>query len=286
MARAIGSQSIGHRFESGILHKVKGINPAVYAFFCVRPFPGNGTDVRRGAARSVVCSFSGRENGMLAEGLARIGFSDAEREHLIPVLEQYVSELELFNAVRDIVGAGTRGDIVIRHIFDSLSPYVLLRSFMETLSPADGGKRLCAADVGSGGGLPGIPLAAAFPGTDFVLIERMSRRCAFLENCAAVLSLANVSVENTEAERAQPGRFDIVVFRAFRPLDAKMTPVLLRMLKPHGILAAYKGKRSRIDGEMDALRGLVPRWKAYKVDVPYMETEERHVVVIPAAQTE
>ncbi|MDR2897576.1 MAG: 16S rRNA (guanine(527)-N(7))-methyltransferase RsmG, partial [Spirochaetaceae bacterium] len=195
---------------------------------------------------------------ILLQGLEKCGFSGKERDRLAAVMESYIKEIELFNAVYDLVGAADRRELVIRHILDSLSPFPVLEPLIQ--QTREGSPLI--ADAGSGAGLPGIPLAAAFPDIQFHLIERMSRRCAFLENCTAVLGLKNITVENTEAERAGKERFDIVVFRAFRPLDAKMTKTLLSLLRPEGQLAAYKGKRSKIEEEMTAISGLAPKWRA------------------------
>ena len=137
------------------------------------------------------------------------------------------------------------------------------------------------ADIGTGGGLPGIPLALTMSDTDFVLVERMSKRCLFLENCAAVLGLKNVRIENIEAERIEQRSFDIAVFRAFRPLDKKMLRILLRTLKPCGFLAAYKAKREKIDEEMGAVKQFVSSFEVIPLKVPFLEEHERNLVIIP-----
>jgi 16S rRNA (guanine527-N7)-methyltransferase len=224
-----------------------------------------------------------REVGeLLIRGLEKCGFSGrtGESERIAAVMGAYIKEIELFNAVYDLVGAADRRELAVRHILDSLAPFPVL----ELLVKQAGEGTPLIADVGSGAGLPGIPLAAAFPGAQFHLIERMAKRCAFLENCAALLGLRNVTVENTEAERALKGRFDITVFRAFRPLDVKMTGTLLSLLRPEGWLAAYKGKKSRIEEEMSAISKLVPVWKAEPVTAPFLEDEERHLVLIASGK--
>ena len=136
------------------------------------------------------------------------------------------------------------------------------------------------ADIGSGGGLPGIPLAIALPQFQFVLVERMSKRCAFLENCAAVLNLRNVRVENLQAEQVEAASFDVATFRAFRPLDKKIIKTLLRTIKSDGILAAYKAKQENIATEMAAISSIVPEYKIEKLVVPFMEDHQRHLVLI------
>lgn len=236
----------------------------------------------------------------------RPGVAVRGRSTLIPLFNRYIRELELFNAVFDLVGAesGTergRSDLVVRHILDSLSPWkritalVAERSLVYERARCDqaiagearaGAPAVELADAGSGAGFPGIPLAIAFPTLRVTLVERMSKRCAFLENCVAMLRLGNITVLNREVENAPAGRFDIVAFRAFRPLDAEMTRTLLRMAAPEGngrsrgVLAAWKAKREKIDAEMHAITGVIPEWNAYPAPVPFLGHEERHLVVI------
>jgi len=217
----------------------------------------------------------------LVEGLSLLGFTEQEIERCKPLLEKYVHELELFNSAYDLVGADSYDDIIVRHILDSLSPVKSLRILADTLLQKASSASLSFADIGSGGGLPGIPLAICFPGHSFTLLERMSKRCAFLENCSAVLGLKNVKVDNTEAERAAPGQFDIAVFRAFRPLDKKMSKTIIRLIKSGGYLAAYKGKLEKIKEEMDAVKDIFPEWRSEPLYVPFLEDTQRNLVVIP-----
>ncbi len=195
-------------------------------------------------------------------------------QEMLRLFALYIRELELFNAVFDLVGADTRRDLIVRHIFDSLSPWKTVSSLLA------GGGTPCLADAGSGAGFPGIPLAIAFPEIPVTLIERMSKRCAFLENCAAMMCLRNVRVLNCEVEKAPRHSFSVLVFRAFRPLDKQMTGTLLALLQPAGYLAAWKARRVKIDEEMSGIAHLVGSWKCVATPVPGLAEEERHVVVM------
>jgi 16S rRNA (guanine527-N7)-methyltransferase len=135
------------------------------------------------------------------------------------------------------------------------------------------------ADVGSGAGLPGIPLAIALPQARFTLIERMGRRAGFLANTIAVLGLDNVTVEEAEMEKAAPARFNLICFRAFRPLEPPILKGLFRLMAPGGVLAAYKGRQEAIAAEMAKLGEQGGPWKALPCPVPGLE-EERHLLVI------
>ena len=217
-------------------------------------------------------------NGTFAGSLSAFGI-EAEKA---PLFEKYAAELNLFNSAYDLVGADSVEDILTKHILDSLAAVPLLKQLIaKTENPA----KPRIADVGSGGGLPGIPLAITFPNAHFTLIERMSKRCTFLENCVLTLGLKNVEVLNTEAEKAPQKAFDIVVFRAFRPLDEKMTKTLLKLPAENGFIAAYKAKLDKINAEMAGIARLVPSWCAKPLDVPFLgagkEERERNLVIIP-----
>ena len=131
--------------------------------------------------------------------------------------------------------------------------------------------------MGSGAGFPGIPLAIALPDVGFTLLERSAKKCAFLENCRALLALANVRVLQADLAGAA-GRFDVVTFRAVAPLDR-----FLADLARSGIswrwVAAYKGRRDRIDAELAALGPAARGAEVLRLPVPFVD-EERHLVII------
>jgi 16S rRNA (guanine527-N7)-methyltransferase len=135
------------------------------------------------------------------------------------------------------------------------------------------------ADVGSGAGLPGIPLAICLPDCRFTLIERKTRRAVFLRNTLTALGLPNAEVEEWEMEKAPRFCFGLICFRAFHPLDVRLLKMLFRLLAPGGVLAAYKGRQEKIAAEMGAVRDLVGSWEAIPCPVPFLD-EERHLVVI------
>ena len=96
-------------------------------------------------------------------------------------------------------------------------------------------------DVGSGGGLPGIPIAIARPDARVVLVDSASKKAAFLAQAAIELPLANVEAVAARVEDYAPGRrFDVVISRAFSDL-ATFATASARHLAPHGILVAMKG---------------------------------------------
>jgi 16S rRNA (guanine527-N7)-methyltransferase len=200
------------------------------------------------------------------------------------LLTNYIEEIERFNPIYGLVGAKDRRELVVKHILDCLAPLGHLGNLGRDTPaaphpPADTPSPPVIADVGSGAGLPGIPLAISLPRVRFTLIERMGRRAGFLRNTAAVLGLANVTVEECEMEKAAPGRFDLVVFRAFRPLEKRILKGLLRLLKEGGSLGAYKGRREAIEAEMKSLADTTGPWEVLPCPVPFLD-EERHLLTL------
>ena len=114
----------------------------------------------------------------------------------------------------------------------------------------------------------------------FDLIERMSKRCAFLENCSAIMGLKNVKVICKEAEKVSENEYDMITFRAFRPLDKRMIKTLLRIVKKGGFLCAYKAKIENITQEMNEIADIVPEYQIEKLKVPYLEDSQRNLVII------
>ena len=228
----------------------------------------------------------------LHEGLVRIGFESGNFCGIdtLPIaeleqkMEAYIAALQEYNAKFDLINTDDHDEIVIRHILDSLAALPALCEAISAHFPQR--SDFLIADIGSGSGLPGIPLATALPSLRFVLVERMTKRCGFLNHAKDILSLDNVCVEENQAERLEQKRFNVAVFRAFRPLEKKMTKVLLRILKDDGFLAAYKAKKEKITEEMS----MIPQKISYDViplSVPFLtensagiEERERNLVMI------
>nr|AGS52153.1 rRNA small subunit 7-methylguanosine (m7G) methyltransferase GidB [uncultured bacterium contig00049] len=188
-----------------------------------------------------------------------------------------MKEIELFNGAYGLVSVNNTDELIIRHILDSLAP---LRIILRLLDEKSG---IRIADAGSGAGLPGIPLAIALPDCEFTLIEKMGRRAGFLLNTKAVLGLSNVIIEEGELEKTAPGQFDLVTFRAFKPLEPKLLKTLFRACRNEGIIAAYKGRREKIEAETAPLEKLYEKLETIAYTTPFLD-EERHLVVIRPKQ--
>lgn len=195
-------------------------------------------------------------------------------------LLKYADELCLYNKAFDLVGADDKESIVRKHIFDSLCGIsVFVRVAREITGKTGAEKRLRVADAGSGAGFPGIPLALVFPWWDFYLIERMSKRCTFLETMAAVLSLENIKVVNSDIEKSPERNFDMVTFRAFRPLEEKIAAAVLDLKGDNGKILAYKAKPGKIREEMEGITALVPEYKVFPTPNFLSPESERNIVV-------
>ena len=180
-------------------------------------------------------------------------------------LAKLVAHLDLlddWNARINLTAIRDRPSQLTKHLLDSLAvqPYLV-------------GQRV--ADVGSGAGFPGIPLAIVEPGRQFALIESTGKKCRFLEHVRDTLGLANVEVVQSRAESYRPEvRFDTVLARAVGPL-ADLVKVAGSLVVGGGRLLAMKGRYPA-----DELAAHLKGWKVaavHPLTVPGL-AEERHLV--------
>lgn len=223
---------------------------------------------------------------LLARGLAALDIppsGDVARK-----LALYMSQIETWNPTYGLVNA-SGDDLAVKHILDCLAPWRLIQNLAAECEKECGnrgdGAAVSITDLGTGAGLPGIPLAIALPEMPVRLVDRMGKRIIFLENQKVLLGLPNVEIVESEVERA-PGRLGIVTFRAFRPFtEIKLFRSIWKNLQPGGAIVAYKGKALNARLELSSLATdpvlSVPFSKAriLPVWVPFLE-EERCVVIV------
>lgn len=164
---------------------------------------------------------------MIAEGLAAMGL--ALPEGSAKRLADFLVLLEKWNRVHNLTAVREPEKMVVLHVLDSLSvlPHV-----------AGAGTLL---DVGSGAGLPGIPLAIARADLDVTLLDSSHKKASFLTQAKAELGLANVTIECERVEHWRPGRtFDVVLSRAFADLG-EFVAQAQHLVRPGGSLLAMKG---------------------------------------------
>ena len=214
----------------------------------------------------------------LIAGLEKLNLQLAEEQ--INQLEGYIQEVLEFNKGYNLMKADNADELAVNHILDTLVAVPHLKDLIVKRSAETGTEVLEIADIGSGGGCPGIPLSIIFPEHHFTLVERMEKRCGFLLSVVDKLNLKNVKVECKAVDIMPTEVFDIEVFRAFHPFDLKITNLLLRMLKKGGYLGAYKAREEKILAEMDEVKSIVKEYQKIKMVVPFLEDHERHLVVI------
>ncbi len=216
------------------------------------------------------------EESKLFEGAKKLGLELSDWQ--FEALQSYTDQVLEFNKGYNLMKAENRDEFEVNHILDSLAACKEIGSLAQSLAAS--GKEVKIGDIGSGGGCPGIPLAIAFPQYSFTLVERMEKRCAFLQQVVRSLKLNNAKVLCLQADKVKPESFTIEVFRAFHPFDTKITKLLLKMLCKGGFISAYKARSEKIALEMEAVSFMVPSYKKIALTVPFLEDHERNLVVI------
>lgn len=198
----------------------------------------------------------------LTNGLAKLDLhaAPAVRKKLL----HYLRLLEKWNRVYNLTGVRDPCVMVTRHILDSVA-----------ILPCVTGPRVL--DVGTGAGLPGIPLALLLPAMRFVLLDSSSKKARFVRQAVAELELANVEVVCERAETFQPAdRFDTLVARALAPIPSVL---------------ATSGHLCNVSGQILVMKGTYPGDEladipdgyalagVNRLRVPGL-TAERHLVII------
>ena len=200
------------------------------------------------------------EHEVLAAGAREMGITldSAGRERLL----RLVDALDLGNAQFNLTAIRDRPGMLQKHILDSLSLQRYLR-----------GSRV--ADIGTGAGFPGLPLAMVNPERRFTLVEATGKKARFVEQTAQALGCRNVQVVHSRAENYRPFElFDTVVARALSSL-ADFAAYAGHLCAPDGRLLAMKGKRP--DEEISALPKSFRVLAVHRLKLPGMD-DERHLV--------
>ena len=162
-------------------------------------------------------------------------------------IDGHVRLLMAWNTAINLTSVRDPAEIAIRHVADSLTALDVVR--------AAGVEALL--DVGSGGGFPGIPLAAATMASEALLIDSVGKKARFLEVAAAAIGLAgrvrvgSVRAEALATDPRHRGRWPAVTARAVAPL-AELVELAFPLLAPDGMLVAWK--RGDLDAELAAAR--------------------------------
>ncbi len=193
---------------------------------------------------------------LLSKGLRQLNLpqplDDKQQSRLI----KYVELLNKWNKTYNLTAVRKPEQMITRHLFDSLSicPYVR-------------GKRLL--DVGTGAGLPGIPLAIVFPERHFTLLDSNNKKTRFVTQAVSELELSNVDVVQSRVEEFQSAElFDTIITRAYSTIGD--------MVKQTSHLLA-------IDGIFLAMKGVNPMTEIGELSVDYV-VKESHVIKVPGLE--
>jgi 16S rRNA (guanine527-N7)-methyltransferase len=198
----------------------------------------------------------------LRRGLLALGVASSEPQ--VERLERYLALLEKWNRVYNLTAIREPERMVTHHLLDSLA-----------ILPHVRGPRVL--DVGSGAGLPGIPLAIAAPELAITLLDSSHKKAAFLQQAVAELGLANATVVADRVESWQTdARFDTIVSRAFADLG-EFVAAAARLLAPGGVIAAMKGVHPH--DEIERLPAGFRVREVLRLEVPLLDAE-RHLVLV------
>ena len=209
-------------------------------------------------------------------GVAELGLALSQKQ--VADLNTFLQELERWNRVHNLTSVEGDQASIDLHLIDSIAILPIMREF---LPPT----QVQIADLGSGGGLPAIPIAIAEPNWSISLIEAVRKKTAFLQNVKGKLGLGNASIYSDRVEHVasqEPGKYDAVISRAFTSLD-RFLDLAEPFLKPGGLVFAMKAKRA--DEELLAVS--TARWRLVAdrfVVIPNSTAERRLLVFTPHAK--
>lgn len=203
----------------------------------------------------------------LREGVAELGLSLSDTS--LQKISAYATLLQKWNKTYNLTAVRDPQGILALHLLDSLAVLPHLIPGAASL-----------LDIGSGAGLPGIPLAIARPDLPITLLDSNSKKSAFQKQVIIDLGLHNVSVINARVEQFKPSRgFESIISRAFSELAAFVSSST-HLLAPGGSWLAMKGIYP--DQEIVQLPESVTVRETYRLNIPGVNAE-RHLVVLQAS---
>ncbi|QLE79980.1 16S rRNA (guanine(527)-N(7))-methyltransferase RsmG [Francisella sp. Scap27] len=173
---------------------------------------------------------------------------------------QYLKLLEKWNKVYNMTAIKNFDDMLVKHLFDSLSVAKHI-------------KGNTTVDVGTGGGLPGVVLAILYPEHKFTLVDSVGKKIMFLKNVKKSLKLDNIEPVNTRIENLE-GSFDNIISRAFSASD-NFYELCKHFLTDENQMLAMKGP----DLEEQNLAKLPLNTIKHKIKVPFLDAERNLIVM-------
>lgn len=198
----------------------------------------------------------------LQQGLQALGLNLNTAQQLL--LLEYVALLKKWNSTYNLTALRDEHKMISHHILDSLS---LLGYIKEAKT---------LMDVGSGGGMPGIPTAICRPDLQITLLDSNTKKTTFLQQVVIELGLSNVTVASGRVEAMHDKDVDVVTSRAFAEL-ADFISLTKHLLNENGYWAAMKGVYPY--EELEHVPASVVVEKVEKIEIPMLQGE-RHMVIM------
>lgn len=162
---------------------------------------------------------------------------------------QFIGVFLAKNQHLNLVSHAQEAAFGVRHVLDSLALTMLVDQLKLNLNGAS------LLDLGSGGGLPALPLAIYYPQLSVTALDSIHKKVAAIQEMITALKLANITAVCARAETLQQ-TFNIVTARAVAPLS-RLAPLASRLLVKGGIFAAYKGPK--LEEELEVARGTLEK---------------------------
>jgi 16S rRNA (guanine527-N7)-methyltransferase len=193
-------------------------------------------------------------------GKASIVLSDQQKHQLV----QLVELLDKWNKAYNLTSVRDPQEMLVKHILDSIviAPYLQGQHFI---------------DVGTGPGLPGLPLAIVQPDKQFVLLDSLGKRIRFIRQVVMELGLTNVTAVQSRVEDYVPAvSFDGVLSRAFASLQDMLT-WCHHLPAEQGVFLALKGQYPQ--DELAVLPSEFTLIESHRLSVPELDAE-RHIIIV------
>ncbi|MGO4327763.1 16S rRNA (guanine(527)-N(7))-methyltransferase RsmG [Cupriavidus sp. 2TAF22] len=215
----------------------------------------------------------------LEAGLSAIGLAPGAAQ--IDQLFAYLALLRKWNAIYNLTAIRHPDEMLTHHMLDSLAAVPALAEAARSVAVEEGA-RARVLDVGSGGGMPGLPLAITCPDLSVLMVDIVQKKTAFLTQCRAQLGLSNAAAHWGPVEKLDDARgYAVITSRAFAELS-DFVSLAGHLLAPQGKLIAMKGVYPQPEIDRMEAAGMMEEWQVEAVPrltVPELDAE-RHLVVL------